>query len=247
MKKINHNQIIALILMIIGVTVIFEIVRNNMTLLFFIFGLLGLFISNRVFTNRSKFLTILSLFFIGLAMLSTVSAWVFVSLIIVILFSQNQSLFRSLKVALFESDFTRVKNEYFSIRFDKQIERPAKRTRNQWFGRETDENNIYQWEDINYTKLAGDTFIDLGNTIIPKDQNLILIRKAFGNIKILVPEEVAVSLNLSVLLGRVQIGEDELVLNNEVITFRSDRYDTSSRQLKVVASVLLGDIEVVFI
>lgn len=246
MNKNNHKQIVVLILILISVGIIFEIVQNNVALLLFLFGILVLFFSNRLSDSRTKAVAV-SILLIALALMSTVSGWIFVSIIIVILFSQNQSVFQSIKTALFESDFSKVKNEYVSIRFDQLTERSAKRTKNQWFGQENDENDIYEWEDINYTKLAGDTVIDLGNTIIPKGQNVILIRKGFGNVKILVPEEVAVSLNLSVLLGKVQIGEDELVLNNEVIRFRSDRYDSSSRQLKIVTNVLLGDVEVVFL
>lgn len=247
MKKIDKNKLIAMILLIIAITIVFEVVQDHVTLLIFMVGLFGLLVLNKLIPKRSRFITTTSLIFIGVAMLQTFSAWLFASIVIIIIFSQNQQLFNSVKQALFESDYSRIGNEFVSIRLDKNIERPAKRTRHQWFGRERDENIIYEWEDINYTKLAGDTVIDLGNTIIPKEQNTILIRKGFGNVKILVPEEVVVSLDFSVLLGRVRIGEDELVLNNEVIRFRSDRYDTSSRKLKIVTNVLFGDIEVVFI
>lgn len=247
MKSVDKNKIIALILLILGVSIVFEIVRNDWTLYLFILGMLGLGVFNRLIPSQSRLITTISLILVGITMLQTISAWLFTVIIIIILFSQNQQLFHSVKQAIFESDYSRIGSEFVSIRLDKYQDKPAKRTRYQWFGRYRDENEIYEWDDINYTKLAGDTVIDIGNTIIPKDQNIILIRKAFGNTKILIPEEVAISLDFSVFLGRVHIGEDELVLNNEVITFRSDRYDESSRKLKIVTNILLGDIEVVFL
>lgn len=247
MKKMDKNKVIILILLIIGFTVLFEVVQNNISLILFMLGLFGLFILNRLWPTRSRWITIFSLILVSIAMLQTVSAWLFFSIILIILFSRNQQLYESIKVAIFESDYSRVGSEFLSIRLDKETERPLKRTRHQWFGRAMDENTIYEWENINYTKLVGETVIDLGNTIIPKDNNTILIRKGFGNTKILVPEEVAVSLDFSILLGRVRIGEDELVLNNEVISFKSDRYDDSSRKLKIISNVLFGDIEVIFI
>lgn len=247
MKTSNRNKIIGIILVIIGVSIVFEMVQNKVSLILFLLGIIGITALPQIIPSKSRSITIISIILIGIALFSTLSAWVFTIILIITLFSLNQDLFQSIKQALFESNYSKVGSEFISIRLNNFKEKPAKRTRRQWFGHDVDEDTIYEWDDINYTKVLGDSVIDVGNTIIPKDQNIILIRKGIGNTKILIPEEVAVSLNLSVFLGRVRIGEDELALNNETITFRSDRYEQASRQLKIVSNVLVGDIEVIFL
>ena len=100
---------------------------------------------------------------------------------------------------------------------------------------------------MNFTKGFGHTIFDLGNTILPKAQNVILIRKGFGNTKILVPEEVSISIDVSILLGSLIIGEEEIYMKNETFKWQSERYETNARKIKLVANVLVGEVEVIFL
>ena len=74
-----------------------------------------------------------------------------------------------------------------------------------------------------------------------------MIRKGLGDTKLLIPEEVGVSLDLSVLLGKVKIGNDHLDLKNETLKWQSATYPESSRKIKIVLNALIGEVEVIFI
>ncbi len=78
----------------------------------------------------------------------------------------------------------------------------GKRFKRRWFANERIGNNIYEWDDINIDLISGDTIIDLGNTLLPKEDNIIIIRKGFGRTRILVPLGVAILLEHSTFTER---------------------------------------------
>ncbi|MGC3124522.1 cell wall-active antibiotics response protein LiaF, partial [Enterococcus faecalis] len=73
-------------------------------------------------------------------------------------------------------------------------------------------NNIYESDDINIDLISGDTIIDLGNTLLPKVDNIIIIRKGFGRTRILVPLGVAFLLEHSTFYGTVRFEEEKYQL-----------------------------------
>ena len=121
----------------------------------------------------------------------------------------------------------------------------GKKKRQQWFGNERIGNQVYEWEDINISIVSGDTIIDLGNTILPKNDNIVLIRKGFGLTRILIPAGIGVQLEHASFAGSVIFEEKQTELRNEVLTVFSNDYSTSSRRLKIVSNTLIGDLEVI--
>ncbi len=121
----------------------------------------------------------------------------------------------------------------------------GKKKRQQWFGNERIGNQVYEWEDINISIVSGDTIIDLGNTILPKNDNIVLIRKGFGRTRILIPAGIGVQLEHASFAGSVIFEEKQTELRNEVLTVFSNDYSTSSRRLKIVSNTLIGDLEVI--
>lgn len=245
-KRNKINFLLGMFIFIFSMFVLYEFIQSIGSSLLFLSGLILLVLGRKLLKQAQKECYIIGGVMIALALLQTISAWIVLVLMIIIIAGKNPSLFNVVRESLFKRDQTVADSQFISVKLDQQRERPIKRIRKNWFGEEKNDD-IYEWEDINYTKVAGTSVIDLGNTIVPKGDNTVLIRKGFGNVKILVPEEVAVSLDISVFLGRVCIGEDELTLNNEVIKYRADRYDHASRRLKVVTNVLVGQVEVLFI
>lgn len=245
-KRNKINFLLGMFIFIFSMFVLYEFIQSIGSSLLFLSGLILLVLGRKLLKQAQKECYIIGGVMIALALLQTISAWIVLVLMIIIIAGKNPSLFNVVRESL-KRDQTTADSQFISVKLDQQRERPIKRIRKNWFGEEKNDDDIYEWEDINYTKVAGTSVIDLGNTIVPKGDNTVLIRKGFGNVKILVPEEVAVSLDISVFLGRVCIGEDELTLNNEVIKYRADRYDHASRRLKVVTNVLVGQVEVLFI
>ncbi|MUV36842.1 Protein LiaF [Lentibacillus sp. JNUCC-1] len=103
----------------------------------------------------------------------------------------------------------------------------------------------YQWRDINIHGAFGDRVIDLSNTVLPEDTAIISIRHIVGNITIYVPYEVDVSIHHSSVFGRAHIlGKHHLNLMNQSFHYQTPGYDQARTRVKVVTSILSGDIEV---
>ena len=66
-------------------------------------------------------------------------------------------------------------------------------------------DHVYEWNDVNIQGGMGDTVIDLSYTVLPKGETVIFIRNIFGKVKILIPYDVEVSVNHSVLYGSAKI------------------------------------------
>lgn len=106
-------------------------------------------------------------------------------------------------------------------------------------------STIYEWDDISLSLFSGDTIIDLGNTLLPKKDNVILVRKFFGKTRILVPTGVELMVQHQALLGTVRYEDQEIELHNEEYTAYSEGYDESVRRIKIISQTGLGDLEVI--
>ena len=122
---------------------------------------------------------------------------------------------------------------------EKPREESVQMSINKWFGDHSIGKDIYEWEDVNFSKVLGDTVVDLGNTILPKKENIVMIRQGIGDIKLLIPEEAGVSLDVSLLLGKVKVDNDVLDLKNETLKWQSPAYAENSRNIKIVLNLLI--------
>lgn len=114
-----------------------------------------------------------------------------------------------------------------------------------WIGRDHLGSTEFEWEDMNYIKCMGETVIDLGNTLLPQKENVVIIRKGFGKTKILVPNEVGITVNYTSLHGLFISEEETLRLKNEQLKYIEKEYANKPRKLHIIVSVLIGDLEVV--
>lgn len=121
----------------------------------------------------------------------------------------------------------------------------GRKRKQQWIGNERIGDQVYEWDDININVLSGDTIIDLGNTILPKKENVVLIRKGLGRTRVLIPSGIGVQLEHTALLGNVFFEDEEIKLRNDILTLYSQDYSESARQVKLITNTLIGDIEVI--
>lgn len=113
------------------------------------------------------------------------------------------------------------------------------------FGDQKTMDDAYQWHDINIHGIYGDRVIDLSNTVLPNDTAIISIRHLAGNIEIYVPYEVEVTIHHSSLFGRAHIfGHHNWNLINQTLSYQTVNYGTSYPRVKIITSLLSGDIEV---
>ncbi|WP_173918435.1 cell wall-active antibiotics response protein LiaF [Halobacillus sp. Marseille-Q1614] len=113
------------------------------------------------------------------------------------------------------------------------------------FGDQATPDHSYRWHDINIHGGFGDRIIDLSHTVLPEDEAVISIRHFIGNIHIYIPYEVEVSIHHSALLGRAAIFQyRKSKLLNQTVSYQTPDYKTNKPRVKVVTSVVSGDIEV---
>lgn len=113
------------------------------------------------------------------------------------------------------------------------------------FGNQRIGNHIYEWDNMNLLVASGDTIIDLGNTILPKGQNIIVIRKGIGRTRILVPSGIGIHLDCSIFAGKVIFKEEKIELWNERLSLYSKDYQQTTRKIKIISNTIVGDIEVI--
>ncbi|WLR42459.1 cell wall-active antibiotics response protein LiaF [Bacillus carboniphilus] len=105
--------------------------------------------------------------------------------------------------------------------------------------------NLYEWTDVNIQAGIGDTEINVSNTVLPRGESIIFIRNIIGNIKIYVPYDVEVHINSSIVFGGLSIFEEQAQqLMNETIIYATEDYADATRKLKIVTSIIIGDVEV---
>ena len=114
-----------------------------------------------------------------------------------------------------------------------------------WIGSQIIGNEPYEWNDINAGQLVGDTIIDLGNTILPAKENVIVIRKGFGRVRILVPYGVGVMINHHSFAGELEFEKQSYTLSNESIQLYSKDYQRTSKRVKIYTTIVAGKIEVI--
>lgn len=106
-------------------------------------------------------------------------------------------------------------------------------------------NHVFEFDDINLTIFAGDTIIDLGNTILPKGQNIVVLRKGFGRTRILVPHGIQIEILHEAYRGEFHFQQYHYSLNAEEVKIHDMKYAESERKIKIISNVLLGDLEVI--
>jgi lia operon protein LiaF len=224
---------------------LFLLIKNNELLAVIIGGSILLKLGSR--KGRKNGL----LFWIGLSLiifslLSVFTVWFMLILAVFYLIMNGDQLFSDLNISNWV-DFPWNKKSYTGIEVERPIDHSGERLKQKWMGNQTIGNHIFEWNNINMSVLMGDTIIDLGNTLLPAEENIILIRKGFGQTRIIVPAGVGVSLHHSALQGQVTFQHETYQLSNETLILYSDDYAEASRKIKIVSNSFFGDFEVIYL
>ncbi|MFC3884546.1 cell wall-active antibiotics response protein LiaF [Bacillus songklensis] len=116
---------------------------------------------------------------------------------------------------------------------------------NRFMGRQQTPEHVYEWNDINIQAGIGDTVIDLSYTVLPKGEAVVFIRNFIGNIRVLVPYEVEMSVHHSVWAGTAKIlNEYDSKVFNQVLRFQTSQYEKAEQKVKIMTSMMVGDLEV---
>ena len=95
------------------------------------------------------------------------------------------------------------------------------------------------------SKANGNDIIDLYDVKFKATGNSLSIKKITGNTKIIVPEDVAVILDLTVHSGLIKIFDETPKINAGHVQYFSETLEESSKRIKISIRVENGNIEVV--
>ncbi|MGT2935735.1 cell wall-active antibiotics response protein LiaF [Streptococcus castoreus] len=148
-------------------------------------------------------------------------------------------------VYVFINHFSQVKkkNRFALIRFE-QEKVDVTQTKHQWIGASNYESDYYSFDDINIIRISGNDTIDLTNVIVTGMDNVIVVRKIFGNTNVLVPIDVGVTLDVSSIYGSVDFFDyQQYDLRNESIKLR-EADGQQLKKVKVIITTIAGNVEV---
>lgn len=117
--------------------------------------------------------------------------------------------------------------------------------KNLFYGKQKTPEQIYEWDDINIQTGIGHVRIDLSNTVLPKGESIIVVRHFIGNVQILVPYDLEISVNHTVITGTTTVfNVTEEKLYNQNLAFCTDDYHFANQKVKIVTSIGAGRLEV---
>lgn len=228
MKKFQFFLLVECILLAMGIMTILE---NDVSS--FIFILVIILLALRFYNqdNRNNFLLTVGLLLLFLIFM--LNPYIILAILIVIIY-----------VVINHFSQVKKKNRFALIHFG-QEDINFRKTRHQWIGAATYDSDYYAFDDINIIRISGSDTIDLTNVIVQGEDNVIIIRKIYGPTKILVPIDIAVTIDVSSIYGSIKFFScQEYDLRNESIKLGYDSASDSLKKVKIVINTLAGAVEV---
>ena len=105
------------------------------------------------------------------------------------------------------------------------------------------EEAVYETENLNRTN--GNDIIDLYDVDFRPEGNNLTIKKAAGNTKIIVPDDVAIALDVTVKNGILKIFEEQTKINPSNFRYFSEHSDFAKKRIRMSIQVETGNVEVV--
>ncbi|AQP53065.1 hypothetical protein CBF34_02885 [Vagococcus penaei] len=232
--------VIELLLLLWGA---YHLLSNVPIFLFFLFALLNIYYvskkSQRTSFNQFQFFA--SVIIVILCLLSSPAIWLM--LIIAIVFIGSKGIEVSGVNVFSHAPWN--KKHMMMVKTTASEPKSGRRFKRKWLGTQRFGDAMYEWNDINIAVVSGDTIIDFGNTLLPKDDNIVIVRKGFGRTRLLVPTGIGIVVEHSTMIGNLSFDGEEYSLTNESIKLYSSDYDNATRRLKVITNSLFGDVEVI--
>ena len=230
MRKIETNKLtfwgLAFLVLIFAEATFF----HNGNIVFVLLGVGLLYYSSR---KRSKWLFILGLFFIAIALLTLWS-------LRLLIFSGLLFLLVKLWKGVPSEEIMRPLTEF-------KKETPNGIWKNKLFSVQSSPFSSYEWEDIHIQGAFGDIHVDVTETVLPKGTSFISIRQGIGKIKVDLPYEIPVRIHYSSIVGDAQIFDiPKKRLVNETLHLKDSYNDQNYNQAELIISLstVFGDIEV---
>ncbi|GAF65705.1 cell wall-active antibiotics response protein LiaF [Alkalihalobacillus trypoxylicola] len=102
----------------------------------------------------------------------------------------------------------------------------------------------FELQDMTIWNVIGDVKIDLSRAIIPEGEHVIIVQAFIGQIDIYVPEDIAVTVQTSSLVGEVTLFHEKYSGFNHQVQKAPKYYKQSPRRIKLILSTLVGEVRV---
>jgi lia operon protein LiaF len=98
--------------------------------------------------------------------------------------------------------------------------------------------------NISIWYVIGEFNMDLSLAILEQKETTVILQGVIGDVDIIVPEDIGVSVQASVMLGQIDVAmEKEAGLMNKLV-WQSPNYNTCDHRVKLVLSYIVGDIDI---
>jgi lia operon protein LiaF len=239
-RKYTKIEAIGIIFSIVAVGTVIDLLMGHFSIFFVALSIFLILIGYNRFRRKSPFAaSVLIAMGVGFLLLAIFTSFSFALIFAVLVIYNSYQLFRS---SSNKSNLSfNIEPDPFESQSYIQIEPYF---RNKLIGEYRNLKQSYPISDINIQTGFGDIFIDLSDTILPQGETVILIRGLIGNIYLNVPSDIGMSVQMSLLCGKMNLLKDGKTAFNMTQKYQSVDYKNSSRKIKIVVSLLLGDIEV---
>ncbi|GAB2542619.1 cell wall-active antibiotics response protein LiaF [Gracilibacillus alcaliphilus] len=234
-KKGNHD-LLQLLLIIGAVFLLLEIIFMDPGLLFLIaLGAVGIYLGRKSFhTITGKTIFWGGAFFIFIAVLNTFILRIVIGAAVVYLiwhwYQQRQQ-------------ETEQKPKYVNAADEVPYEDHV--IQNKWFGKYHTTDEGFIWQDLNFQSAVGDVVIDLNDTMLPPEEAVIIIRQLAGKVTIIVPYDVEIILDHTVVFGDIHVFDhSEANAFNRHIQLQTKDYYASDQRVKIFTQMIAGKLEV---
>ncbi|UOQ87149.1 cell wall-active antibiotics response protein LiaF [Gracilibacillus salinarum] len=236
MSKKTGYDLMQLLLIIGAVFLLIELIFIDVGLLFLIaIGAVAIYFGRRSFKSTTgKTIFWGGVFFVIIAILQTFAIRFFIFAIIIYLvwqwYQQKQKENQGLP------QFIDITEE--TLYEDQMIQ-------NKWFGKYQTTKNGFSWQDLNIQSGIGDTQVDLNNTMLPNEENVMVIRHFAGKIKVIVPYDVEVTIDHSVIFGDIHAFDHQKKnVFNRHVQLQTKGYRQSRQKVKIYTQMIVGKLEV---
>jgi lia operon protein LiaF len=92
--------------------------------------------------------------------------------------------------------------------------------------------------------MIGETHIDLTLAILEQKETTLIIQGIIGDLDIIVPEDIGVSVTSSVMFGQITVAQNRETGIINKLAWQSPNFERSEHRVKLVISYIVGDVDI---
>lgn len=240
LRKYSITETVGIILILVAIGFVIDVTRGQFNFFLTLFFLVLVAVGIKQLKDKNTALGfILLVIGAGGLIFSFISSTSFILVISVILIYHGSQLFMSTG---HKSQVTlKTKDSEF---VNETVIETSPYFKNKLFGQYRDVDKEYPLEDIDIQVGFGDIAIDITDNIIPVGETVILIRGFVGSVYLNIPSDVGVCVQMSLLAGRTKLFNESKSAINSTKKYQSANYKNELRKIKIVTSLVIGDMEV---